>query len=152
MLSVMEASASNTCSPITIRKEEFVNQFRVAFVDECGRSRDWCFQVGEPVLDADDIFFSGDSYIKSIYVAGFFTVNAMPTLKHECSLAQKYIDKIALEKMRELVSTRGGGGRLARHSSGRNGLSCRRAWRCCTASRGAARTTRFVDGSGRTGA
>ena len=104
MASVMEASPSNTCSPVTIRREDFVNQFRVAVVDECGRHVEWRVQVGEPVFYSDD-GISGYSYIKSISAAGFFTVNARPTVKNECSLAQKYIDKIPLDKIRELVST-----------------------------------------------
>ena len=34
MADIMEASPSNTCGPVTIRREEYLNQFRVAFLDE----------------------------------------------------------------------------------------------------------------------
>ena len=32
MADIMEASPSNTCGPVTIRREEYINQFRVAFL------------------------------------------------------------------------------------------------------------------------
>ncbi len=98
----MEASPSNTCSHVVIRREEFVNQFRIAFIDECGRPMDWRFQVGEPVYYHDDTV-SGYTFIKSISAVGFFTVNAAPTTKNDGAFAQKYIDNIPLDRIREFV-------------------------------------------------
>ena len=90
MADIMEAAPSNTCSPVTIRREEYINQFRVAFLDECGRSTDWRFQVGEPVWYSSGTGLCGYTFVSSVSKAGFFTVNSDPTTKHEVAYAQKY--------------------------------------------------------------
>ena len=90
MADIMEASPSNTCGPVTIRREEYTNQLRVAFLDECGRSSDWRFQVGEPVWYSSGTGVCGYTFVSRVCRAGFFTVNSDPTTKHEVADAQTY--------------------------------------------------------------
>ena len=90
MAEFMEASPSNTCGLVTIRREEYINQFRVAFLDECGRSTDWRFQVAEPVWYSSGTGLCGYTFVSSVSKAGFFTVNSDPTTKHEVADAQTY--------------------------------------------------------------
>ncbi len=44
MADVVDENASNTSHAYKIRCEEFVNQFRVGFTDECGRAVEWTIQ------------------------------------------------------------------------------------------------------------
>ena len=47
MADIIAYSASNTESVGLLRQENFVNQFRTTYVDECGRKVDERYQRGE---------------------------------------------------------------------------------------------------------
>ena len=47
MADIVEYSASNTESAGLLRQENFVNLFRVSYVDDCGRKVDERYQRGE---------------------------------------------------------------------------------------------------------
>ena len=47
MVDIVECSASNTESADLLRQENFVNLFRVTYVDDCGRKVDERYQRGE---------------------------------------------------------------------------------------------------------
>jgi len=103
MADIFDAPKSTTINRFVIRTETFVNQFRAAFLDESGCSVEWIFQVNEPVWYNDDSV-SGYTTIKDISTAGFFTVRLAPTVKNETAFAHKYIHKLSLEKIWELLS------------------------------------------------
>ena len=65
--------------PFLVRREDYVNQFRVQFTDEYGRRCDHTFQVGEPVFHSHEGVI-GYTTIKDISVAGVFTVYAAPQI------------------------------------------------------------------------
>ena len=47
MADIVESSPSNTESAGLLRQENFVNLFRVTYIDECGRKVDERYQRGE---------------------------------------------------------------------------------------------------------
>lgn len=91
MADIYEAPVSSSCNPCVVRNETFVNQFRIAFVDQCCRTVDWTFQCGEPVWYSNDNGTSGYTTIKDISRAGIFTVHSAPAVKNEITLASKYV-------------------------------------------------------------
>ena len=102
MADFIEGPASCTAKPHVVRREEFINQFRIKFEDGSNRTIEWRFQSGEPVFYFNDNF-SGYTLIKDISVAGVFTVHADPFVKNETALATKYIKKLSLDYIRYLI-------------------------------------------------
>ena len=129
MADVVDEHGTNTSYAFKIRTEEFVNQFRVGFTDECGRAVEWTIQkdtyriihvyihifrnIARHIYSCDKqeqpVFYSNESTmlltsIKDISANGYFTVYSAPNIKNECHHAQKYIKTIELEKVRSLLA------------------------------------------------
>ncbi len=95
--------AQMDAEPFLVRREDFVNQFRVQFTDEYGRHCDHIFQVGEPVFYSHEGVM-GYTTIKDISVSGVFTVYAAPHVMLPTALGQKYVQKLDVDKVWSLLS------------------------------------------------